>query len=179
MPEKGLHVLIDAFNEMPEESAELHLFGAPVNPHYHQEVLGRARHPGVRWRGEFTHDKRWRALADIDVLVVPSTWYENSPLTIHEARAARVPVIASAIGGIPELVHHGLTGLTFPAGDAAALAACLREVIDNPGRLAEWRRSILPPKTLEAQAVEIEGIYRDLCAARAANDGGQGRSAGS
>ena len=179
MPEKGIHVLIEAFNNVPKESAELHLFGAPVDPEYHQSVVRLARHPGIHWRGEFAHAERWRALAELDVLVVPSTWYENSPLTIHEARAARVPVIASAIGGIPELVHHGVTGLTFPAGDAAALAACMREVIDNPGRLAEWRRSIHPPKTLEAQAVEIEGIYRDLCAERAAHDGRQGRSAGS
>jgi len=176
MPEKGLHVLIDAFNEMPAESAELHIFGAPVNPDYHREVLGRARHPRICWRGKFAHAQRWRALADIDVLVVPSTWYENSPLTIHEARAARVPVIASAIGGIPELVRHGVNGLTFPAGDTAALAACLREVIENPGRLAEWRRSIPPPKTLEAHAAEVEEIYLDLCAARAASDGRRQRS---
>jgi len=176
MPEKGVHVLIDAFDSMPTESAELHLFGAPVNPQYREELLRRTRHPGIKWRGEVAHAKRWRALAEIDVLIVPSTWYENSPLTIHEARAARVPVIASAIGGIPELVQNGVTGLTFPPGDVAALAGCLREVIDNPGRIAEWRRATPPPKTLEAHAVEMEELYRDLCAAAKARGGREERS---
>jgi glycosyltransferase involved in cell wall biosynthesis/SAM-dependent methyltransferase len=166
MPHKGIHVLIDAFNRLPEESAELHLFGAPVDPQYRDQLIGSTRHPGIRWRGEFAHAERWRVLAELDVLVVPSIWYENSPLTIHEARAARVPVIASDIGGIPELVHHEVTGLTFPAGDAAALANCLRRVIDESHLIAQWQRAMTPAKTMETHVAEIEEMYRDLCGSR-------------
>jgi len=168
MPHKGIHVLIEAFNGVPEESAELHLFGAPVDPAYREHLLETARHPRIHWRGEFAHADRWGVLAELDLLVVPSIWYENSPLTIHEARAARVPVIASDIGGIPELVHHGINGLTFPAGDATALATCLRKVIDEPDLLAEWQRATAPAKTLDAHAAEIEDMYRRLCAGRTA-----------
>ncbi len=160
--DKGLHVLIDAFETLPHGAAELHVFGFPAEPEYAADLQRRARHPGVRWRGAVPYADRWRALADVDVLVVPSIWFENSPLSIHEARAARVPVIGAAIGGIPEFVRDGVDGRTFPAGDAAALAACLREVTEDPGRVARWEREIVPPKTMQAHVEEIEAIYREL-----------------
>ena len=165
--DKGLHVLIDAFQTLPPGAAELHVFGAPAEPDYVEELRRRATHPGIRWRGAVPHPERWRALAEVDVLVVPSIWYENSPLAIHEARAAGVPVIGAAIGGIPEFVEHGVNGLTFPAGDAAALAACLRQVIGDPASVVRWRRAIVPPKTMEAHVEEIETLYRELCAGSA------------
>ena len=57
-----------------------------------------------------------------DWIVVPSIWWENAPLVIHEARAAGRPVICSGIGGMAELVEDGVDGLHVPPGDAAALA---------------------------------------------------------
>jgi glycosyltransferase involved in cell wall biosynthesis len=160
--DKGVHVLADAFNQLPVGVAELHLFGFPGEPGYMEDLQQRARHPDIHWRGSVAHVDRWQALAEIDVLVVPSIWYENSPLTIHEAHMARVPVIASAVGGILELVRDGVTGRTFPVGHANALAAVLREVVAQPECLSEWRRAIVPPKTMAAHAEEIEAIYRGL-----------------
>ena len=94
---------------------------------------------------------------------MPSIWYENSPLSIHEAQAAGVPVIGSAIGGIPELVHDGVDGRTVPADDVAGLAACLEAVVADPACVARWRAAIVPPKTMDAHVDEIEAIYRELC----------------
>ncbi len=159
---KGTHVLIEAFNQLPPASAELHLFGTVPDPPYADALARQARHDGVRWRGALPHDQRWRALAEIDVLVVPSIWYENSPLTIHEALVAGVPVVGSAMGGIPELVAHERTGLIYPALDAGALAACLRRVVDDPARVGRWRAAITRPKTMDAHIEEIEGLYREL-----------------
>jgi len=160
--DKGVDVLIDAVNELPPDAAELHIFGIPVEPGYVEELKARARHPGIRWRGPVAHSDRWRALAEIDVLVVPSIWYENSPLAIHEAHVAGVPVIGSAAGGIPEFVRDGVDGRTFPLGDARALAACLREVVASPERLAAWRAAIVPPKSMDAHVDEIEALYREV-----------------
>jgi glycosyltransferase involved in cell wall biosynthesis/SAM-dependent methyltransferase len=168
--DKGLHVLIDAFETLPPGAAELHVFGFPAEPEYADELRRRARHPGVRWRGAIPHAERWRALAEIDVLVVPSIWYENSPLSIHEARAVGVPVIGSAIGGIPEFIRDGTNGLTFPAGDATALAARLRQVTADPACVSRWERAIVVPKTMQAHVEEIEAIYRELCAGRSTRD---------
>jgi glycosyltransferase involved in cell wall biosynthesis len=164
--DKGAHVLIDAFSRLPEGYAELHLFGKTVDPPYYQELQRRARHPDIHWRGALAHADRWQALADIDVLVVPSIWHENSPLTIHEAHTAGVPVIGSAAGGIPELVQDGVTGLTFPIGDAGALAEKLRATVENRTQITRWREAIVPPKSMETHTDEIEALYREICNSR-------------
>jgi glycosyltransferase involved in cell wall biosynthesis/SAM-dependent methyltransferase len=167
MYDKGVHVLIDAFQELPPGAAELHVFGLAVETGYVEGLRARARHPDIHWRGPVTHAERWNALAEVDVLVVPSVWYENSPLTIHEALMARVPVIGSDIGGIPELVRHEENGLTFPVGDARALAVCMRMALEEPAKVSAWRRAIVPPKTMTVHVDEIEAMYRDVRAKRA------------
>ena len=63
--------------------------------------------------------------------VVPSLW-DNSPNTIYEAMAAELPVVASRVGGIPELVVHGETGLLVPPGDAEALAKAVVALLKEP-----------------------------------------------
>jgi len=169
IPDKGVHVLVEAFNRLPAGCAELHVFGPAADPAYDQDVRRRAQHPGIRWRGPVPHPERWAALAEVDVVLAPSTWYENSPLAIHEARVAGVPVIGSAIGGIPEHVRDGVDGRTFPAGDVDALAACLRGVVEDPECLARWERATIPPKTMETHVLEIESIYHEVVAARPAS----------
>ena len=74
------------------------------------------------------HGSIQEVLAGFDVLVVPSTWYENSPLTIHEARQCGVPVIASRLGGMEELVHDGVDGALFAPGDSVDLARVIRSL---------------------------------------------------
>jgi glycosyltransferase involved in cell wall biosynthesis/2-polyprenyl-3-methyl-5-hydroxy-6-metoxy-1,4-benzoquinol methylase len=172
MPEKGVGVLLEAFASLPPGLAELHVYGVPVDAGFEAAMRERARHQDIRWHAAVPHAERWRALAEVDVLVVPSTWYENSPLTVHEALMARLPVIGSAIGGIPEFVRHDSTGLLFPPGDAPALAACLRQVATDPARIEGWRRAIQPPKTMAAHVDEIETLYRALVAERAAQAAG-------
>ena len=76
-----------------------------------------------------------------DWIVVPSIWWENAPLVIHEARAAGRPVICSGIGGMSELVEHGKNGLHVPAGDAALLADTLHAAADPD----LWDRLAKPP----------------------------------
>jgi glycosyltransferase involved in cell wall biosynthesis len=161
MAHKGVHVLIDAFNRLSAGRAELHVFGAAPDAAY-EDALRRQAGDGVRWRGPLPHAERWRALGEVDVIVVPSVWHENSPLTIHEALTARVPVIGSTMGGIPELIRHGETGLVYPAENADALAACLQQVVDDPRCITCWQERITPPPSMDAHAAEIEGIYREL-----------------
>ncbi|MFO0981679.1 MAG: glycosyltransferase [Planctomycetota bacterium] len=68
----------------------------------------------VVFAGRIAPEQVAAVLADIDVLVVPSLWYENSPLTIREAYLARVPVIATDLGGMREHVRAGEGGVLFP-----------------------------------------------------------------
>src|SRR5206468_12996494 len=154
-----------AFTRLAAGWAELPIVGPAADPAYDEGLRRRAQRPGIRWRGAVPHPERWAALAEVDVVVVPSIWGENSPLAIHEAHMAGVPVIGSATGGIPEHVRDGVDGRTFPAGDVDALAACLRGVVEDPESLARWERAAIPPKTMEAHVLEIESIYREVVTA--------------
>lgn len=78
-------------------------------------------------------------LAQADVLVLPSQ-SEAFPNAIIEGMAAGLPVVATRVGGIPELVVEGQTGRLVPPGDPAALAGALIDVLDSPGRAAAWGR---------------------------------------
>jgi glycosyltransferase involved in cell wall biosynthesis len=73
-------------------------------------------------------------LRSIDVLVVPSLWHEPFGLVLCEAIGAGVPVVASAVGGIPEVIQHGQCGLLFDRGDGAALRTHVRELATQPSR---------------------------------------------
>lgn len=100
-------------------------------------------------------------------VVLPSEWYENGPMSVLEAYALGKPVIGAQIGGIPEEVVEGRTGLTFPSGDVEALAAALRRVremhdseVTELGREARrWVESEFSPSIYRERMIEL---YRDL-----------------
>jgi glycosyltransferase involved in cell wall biosynthesis len=72
--------------------------------------------------------------------VCPSVWGEAAGLVNLEAQAAGLPLIASAVGGIPEYMQDGRTGLLFPAADAAALADRVQRLADNPEECRDMGR---------------------------------------
>lgn len=163
MRHKGVHVLIEAFNQLNRSEAELLVYGDPqFDPVYYAEMQALASAPGVQFRGRFANTQIAQVMAEVDVLVVPSIWYENSPVTIHEARLAGIPVIASRLGGIPELVEDGVSGFLFGAGDVLDLRVKMQRLLDEPGLLAQFRRGVRPVKTMRENARELEAIYQQL-----------------
>ncbi len=160
---KGLHILVNAFGRLPIGKAELFIYGDPtVSPAYYESVKQQTRHPDIKFMGLFQNDRIAEVMSGIDVLVIPSVWPENSPLTIHEAFLAGVPVIASRIGGIPELVHHERNGLLFETGSAADLQAKMEYLVNNPHLLQTFARNIGRIKSIEENAEELERIYERL-----------------
>lgn len=165
---KGLHLLVEAFNRLPVGQAELLIYGDPtVAPAYSESVRENVRHPDIRFMGTFKNRHVPEIMASIDVLVVPSIWPENSPLTIHEAFLARVPVIAPHVGGIPELVHHERNGLLFEIGSADDLQAKMEYLIHNPHLLQIYAGNIERIKPIQENAKELEEIYERLVSKRA------------
>ena len=140
-PHKGAHVLLEAWAALPEGTrakARLSLHGSTLhNPDYVARLEGSARAVGAEMPGELTRRELARTWPGIDLLVMPSTWFENAPLALLEARATRTPALVSDLGGMAELVEEGRHGWRFPAGDARALAAALARCIDDPARLTE------------------------------------------
>lgn len=102
-----------------------------------------------------------RALAEARVLVLGSRWPENAPLVVSEARASGCPVIAPAIGGLPELVEPGVDGWLYPPGDEAALADCLQRAVQAP-----LPRPPRPPPSLDAWLDAVLSAYDRVLGAR-------------
>ncbi len=104
---KGLHVLLEAARELPASAYEIEVWGAlDTFPDYTASLRAMARGLPVQFRGAFHNGQGAEVYRRFDLLVVPSLWPENSPLVIHEAFMAGVPVVAARIGGIPELVDR-------------------------------------------------------------------------
>jgi glycosyltransferase involved in cell wall biosynthesis len=98
------------------------------------------------------------------LLIFPSIWYECNPMAILEAFASGLPVIASDLGAMRELVDHGRTGLLFRPGDPADLARTVRWAFDHPADLAsmrlEARREYEAKYTPERNYTMLMDIYR-------------------
>jgi glycosyltransferase involved in cell wall biosynthesis len=131
IPEKGLDVCLRAMAELPEpvvlwsvgegpDSERLHRYAAELG------VQNRTRFLGLQRNVE-------PFMQAADCFVCPSLWEEAAGLVNLEAQACGLPVVASRIGGIPEYVDDGVTGLLYPPGESGALAACIRRLIDEPG----------------------------------------------
>jgi len=132
-------------------------------PEYAASLRERARHPHICFAGAIDYRAAGAALRQIDCLVVPSLWFENSPLVIQEAYAMKVPVVASRLGALAEKVVDGKTGRLFAPGDVDALAQILHDIITNPQQLIAMRTHIPPVITIEAHARHLLDVYNRLC----------------
>ncbi|HUN40885.1 MAG TPA: glycosyltransferase family 4 protein [Acetobacteraceae bacterium] len=123
--EKGVRVVLDAVRMLPSDLRfELTVAGrGPLEP------VARAAaeaDPRIRFAGFVQGEEKHALLSQADHLLLPSLWYENAPVAVVEAAAYGIGVIGSRIGGIPELVTEGRTGLLSQPGDAAGLAAIMQ-----------------------------------------------------
>lgn len=163
VPHKGLHILLQAWAELPSElrdRAELAIYGPTShNPAYVKAVRELASSLGVPLRGRLRAGDVADVLRGIDLLVVPSVWYENSPLIILEALATRTPLMVSNLGGMAELVEPGVSGFRFEVGEPKDLGYRLRGLLEDPAPLAELYRGELPVRSAEDDAEALENLY--------------------
>lgn len=166
-PYKGLDVLLKAFNLLPakvRELCRLEIHGgvpdisAPDFSRAIEQALESAP-PQVRYAGAYASDDLPTRMAGLDWVVVPSIWWENSPLVIQEAFVHRRPVICSNIGGMAEKVTDGKNGLHFRVGNAASLAEKLMLAVTQRGLLDKLRAGITPPPTIDESAESCLRVY--------------------
>jgi len=163
--QKGVHVLIEAVNQMPNADVSLLIYGnLDAFPDYVSTLKRLAQHPGIAFAGYLSRAEVWTRLQELDVVVVPSLWYETSSLVIQEAFACGVPAVASDIGALRERVRDGIDGKLVPPGDALALKEVLRQLADDPASLDRMRAGIQPVRTMADHAREIAGIYEAVAA---------------
>lgn len=156
---KGLHLLIEALHGLPLDQIELRVYGQVADPRYAAEQQRRAAGLPVEFCGTYRQDQIYDVFAAIDVLVVPSIWYENCPTVIREAHATGTPVLAADIGGMAEAVRDGVDGLLFAAGDADSLRAKLAWLCEHRDALPEMAQQIRPPLTVQQCTDAIVALY--------------------
>ncbi len=160
--QKGVHVLLDAFTATPGP-AQLWIAGDEnFAPEYSRQLRATAEtDPGrrVRFLGKLSRAEIWDVLAQVDAVVAPALWYETFSLIVHEAFAAGVPVIASSLGALAEAVTHERDGLLVEPGVADAWQRALHRAIHEPELLAELRRNIRPPLSLNEHIDRLQALY--------------------
>ena len=126
----------------------------------------KAQYKHATFAGHLSGDALKQALAGAAVVVVPSEWYENCPMSVLEAMAQGKPVVGSRMGGIPELVADGETGLLFEAGNVAELGACLGRLMADPAlrrRMGQAARARAGREfSLEKHNAGLTAIYETL-----------------
>jgi glycosyltransferase involved in cell wall biosynthesis len=155
---KGIHILLAAMGLMkPEEDIELQVFGDYREQPDYVASLKRsvASNSRIRFCGTFPNSEIGKVLAGLDLLVVPSIWYENTPLVIYSAMAAGCPVIASNLGGMSEVIHHEVNGLLVEPGDVQGLAMAIKRLADDRQLLAQLASRCNRPKSIGQYVKEL------------------------
>jgi glycosyltransferase involved in cell wall biosynthesis len=99
-------------------------------------------------------------LADLDVLLVPSMWFENGPTIALESMAAGTPIIASRVGNLAEIIVDGVNGRLVEAGDVDGLARALTEAAVDPAKTIDvWRGGLVPPRTMDDVTRDYLALY--------------------
>ena len=160
---KGVHLLIEAFNQIEDNGIRLKIYGDydPSRSLYHQSLHKNCANPNVKFMGKFMPKDAPKIYSEVNVLVLPSIGYENSPLMLLEAFRCKVPVIASNIGGIPEFVKEGENGLLFEPGNLTSLLEKINLVIENPTLIGKFKEGIPAVKDIEQQVKELRKIYKE------------------
>ena len=178
-PYKGADVLLEAMRivgrqvgDLPERPT-LRLHGANLDlqrGRYRETIRGLLEQTGdsVEFAGPYPADQLPGLMREIDWVVVPSIWWENSPLVIQEAFGHGRPVICSDIGGMAEKVRDGVDGLHFRARDPGDLARVLTRGAGDPALWEHLRGGIAPAHDVCTHASQLSSIYTSLLASQRA-----------
>ncbi len=172
---KGIDVMFDAAAHLAQQDAGavgFEIFGdyrgqPPELQASFLERLGKAG-PNIRFNGPYDRLRVDRLMQSVDAVLVPSLWWENSPVVIQEALRNRRPVICSDIGGMAEKVRDGVDGLHFPVGNALALASLLRRLAADRSILAAVSGGMVARQP--ASVEDYLAVYRGMPAMAGAPD---------
>jgi len=159
-PHKGAHILLDAFKRANMDNSRVsiygHYFGESI---YYTNLKEKYESNKVQFFGKYIYEDMAKIFNKIDLLVVPSIWWENSPLVLISALAHSVPAIVSNLGGLNDIVKEGTNGFVFEAGSAESLSNVIKNICSDPTILNDVKKSLRHPARIEEQAFEYEKIY--------------------
>jgi glycosyltransferase involved in cell wall biosynthesis len=153
--QKGVHVLIEAFNALPE-NAQLRIAGdLSAFDSYAKMLRQMTTHPGIQFLGKQTRTQVWQLLAETDGVVVPALWHETSSLIAQEAIAAGCYVISSQVGALGELIVDASVGQLVQAGDVEQWRGALQQVMTQPAPKAASAKA----RTIVDYTTDLLGVY--------------------
>ncbi|HWQ77155.1 MAG TPA: glycosyltransferase family 4 protein [Syntrophomonas sp.] len=161
---KGVHLLVKAFRELRSTNAALQIYGSGPEDYVRRLRSLAEGDKRIQFKGIYCADEIASVFDGCDVVIIPSTWYENYPLVLHESLISCVPVLASNIGGMSEKITDGFNGYTFRVGDADDLRGKMQDIVDNPAILNYYKKNIsgfLQP-TVEQEASRYLKVFEEL-----------------
>jgi glycosyltransferase involved in cell wall biosynthesis len=162
-PHKGAHILLEANNLFKSDKIKIKIYGHYFDhSNYYFQLLQIAKRKNVEFCKSYLYQDFPKILDELDLVIVPSLWWENSPLVLLRALAHNVPVIVSRLGGLTEIIKHGKNGFVFEVGDAKSLAAVLKKIDADPRILNKIKSQIQSPPRIEEEAFEYEMVYNEL-----------------
>ena len=184
---KGIFHLLQAFHQVHEDS-ELKIWGSPLQPFTsslksYVSALDAKVQRKIQWMSGYRNSKIVEDVFNqVDAIVVPSIWGENSPLVIHEALEAKVPIITADFGGMKEYIQHGVNGLLFDHRDPTSLAGQMEQLksdsklldrISKRGYLQSYDGRI---PGIEEHVRQLESYYRLVIKRRKQKNGSKTRT---
>lgn len=164
---KGARVMLEAM-ALLDEDCEAHLWLHGANLELQTEefqaefvAMSEELRDRVTFRGPYAHAELPALMADLHWVVVPSIWWENSPLVIQEAFFHGRPIVASNVGGMAEKVRDGVDGVHFRVGDAHSLARTFERATASPELWEELRAGIEEPYPMDVHVAKLLGLYRE------------------
>jgi len=165
---KGLEVLLRALQSMTRKERkhivlEVHGANFEMQPEAFQQTIQALREPlmkegCVQWIGAYQPHELPERMAGVDWVVVPSIWWENSPMVIQEAFLYGRPLLVSNIGGMAEKVRDGIDGLHVAVGNAKAWASALLRAATDGALWEDLRNGIRsPPAHIQVAGLHLEG----------------------
>ncbi|TAL00900.1 MAG: glycosyltransferase [Rhodospirillaceae bacterium] len=181
-PHKGVDLLLKAAAKLPAHSLRIKIYGPETQDPAYMTQLRELAGPHTEFLGTFPPDRMASLMATFDVLAIPSTWYENSPLVLLYALATHTPVLVSDVQGLMEFIDDGQTGWSFRRGDLADLTAVLGRLVGNPHAVRAAGARTAYDRDIRAMTKDVVDVYHQVIEKhsreRAANlDSGTGPTA--
>lgn len=157
--QKGFNVLVEAFSKLDQKKAKLIIWNAKTKqmPPTHKNT-----NLNIEIHQSYNLEEINHIFEKIDIGVVPSIWEESFALIGPEFLSAKIPVIGSKIGGIPEWLKNEENGFFVRPGDASDLAEKMNLFVQNPLLISQFQRQIKPWKKFEQHIDEIISLYNNL-----------------
>jgi len=157
-------VLLDAFKKVKKENIKLKIYGKGVERDFYPKRIQKMikKDKRVEFCGTFEYEKLPQVMSELSTIIIPSVYLEIFPLVMQLSLAYKKPVIASNIGGLPEVIHEKENGFLFEVGNTKQLAKIISDISEKPEILSNLKQNIKPPPSIEEECLVYENTYREL-----------------